>query len=42
LVSTLFTLVLLPALLRLGEREPGDEVTEEAPPRVRPQLERVA
>lgn len=42
LVSTLFTLVLLPALLRLGEREPGDEVTEEAPPRVKPQLERVA
>lgn len=42
LVSTLFTLVLLPALLRLGEREPGDEVTEEAPPRIRPQLERVA
>lgn len=42
LVSTLFTLVLLPALLRLGEREPGDEVTEEAPPHVKPQLERVA
>jgi len=42
LVSTVFTLVLLPALLRLGEREPGDAVVDEAPPRRKPQLERVA
>jgi multidrug efflux pump subunit AcrB len=41
-VSTVFTLVLLPALLRLGERESGEEVSDEAPPRVTPQLERVA
>ena len=42
LVSTLFTLILLPALLRLGESEPGDVVVDQAPPRVKPQLERVA
>ncbi|HEU4530239.1 MAG TPA: efflux RND transporter permease subunit [Steroidobacteraceae bacterium] len=42
MVSTLFTLILLPALLRLGEREPADIVEEPAPPRMKPQLERVA
>jgi multidrug efflux pump subunit AcrB len=41
-VSTIFTLLLLPALLRLGEREAGE--TEDVPDRklTRPVLERVA
>jgi multidrug efflux pump subunit AcrB len=40
-VSTIFTLVLLPALLRLGEREATENATERPPTR-RPALERVA
>jgi Cu/Ag efflux pump CusA len=41
-VSTIFTLLLLPALLRLGEREEGE--SEDVPHRkpTRPVLERVA
>jgi hypothetical protein len=41
-VSTIFTLLLLPALLRLGEREEGE--SEDVPHREpsRPVLERVA
>jgi Cu/Ag efflux pump CusA len=41
-VSTIFTLLLLPALLRLGEREAGE--SEDLPHRrpTRPALERVA
>ena len=41
-VSTIFTLLLLPALLRLGEREAGE--SEDVPHRksTRPVLERVA
>jgi hypothetical protein len=40
-VSTVFTLLLLPALLRLGEREPDTEV-QPARKLVPPRLERVA
>ena len=40
-VSTVFTLLLLPALLRLGEREPDTE-TQPARKLTPPRLERVA
>jgi multidrug efflux pump subunit AcrB len=41
-VSTLFTLVLLPALLRLGEHEPATGKAVKRPPSAPPVLERVA
>jgi hypothetical protein len=41
-VSTVFTLLLLPALLRLGEREAPDTEVQPARKPIAPRLERVA